>query len=167
MRMRATTATYDFRDKPAAYERLATELAGLLGGERDLIANAANTAALIFGALPDVNWAGFYFLKNGELVVGPFQGKPACVRIRLGQGVCGTAALRRAALIVPDVHDFPGHIACDEASRSEIVLPLASGTTLWGVLDLDSPLPARFDDADQRGLERLAGIFVGASSPPL
>jgi L-methionine (R)-S-oxide reductase len=165
--MRATTASYDFRDKAAAYERLAAELAGLLAGERDLIANAANTAALIFGALPDVNWAGFYFLKDGELVVGPFQGKPACVRIRLGQGVCGTAALRRATIIVPDVHAFPGHIACDEASRSEIVLPLATGATLWGVLDLDSPLPARFDDADQRGLERLARIFVEASAPGL
>jgi GAF domain-containing protein len=165
--MRTTSAPNDVRDKPAAYARLATELEGLLAGERDLIANAANASALIFGALPDLNWAGFYFLKGGELVVGPFQGKPACVRIRLRHGVCGTAAQRRTAIIVPDVHEFPGHIACDSASRSEIVLPLIAGATLWGVLDLDSPLPARFDDADLRGLERLVGIFVEASSPEL
>ena len=163
--MRTTTAPYDFRDKAVAYQRLATELEGLLAGERNLIANAANTSALIFGALPDVNWAGFYFLEDDELVVGPFQGKPACVRIRLGQGVCGTAARRRTAIIVPDVHEFAGHIACDAASRSEIVLPLIAGTTLWGVLDLDSPLPARFDESDLRGLERLVRIFVEASSP--
>ena len=165
--MRTTSAPHDFRDKAGAYERLAAELASLLAGERDLISNAANTSALIFGALPDINWAGFYFLRNGELVVGPFQGKPACVRIPLGRGVCGTAAQRRTAIIVPDVHAFPGHIACDAASRSEIVLPLVAGAALWGVLDLDSPLPARFDESDLRGLERLVRIFVEASSPEL
>src|SRR5262245_34243280 len=107
---------YDFHDKPSDYARLAEELAALLAGERDLIANAANTSALIFNALPDINWAGFYFFKQGELVVGPFQGKPACVRIALGKGVCGTAASTRATVVVRDVHQFPGHIACDAAS---------------------------------------------------
>ena len=151
---------YDFRDKPRDYARLRDELASLLAGERDLIANAANTAALIFAALPDVNWAGFYFLKHDELVVGPFQGKPACVRIALGRGVCGTAAAQRRTLLVPDVHRFPGHIACDAASRSEIVVPLIAGGTLLGVLDLDSPRPGRFDEADARGLESLADLFL-------
>jgi len=151
---------YDFRDKPRDYARLRDELASLLAGERDLIANAANTAALIFAALPDVNWAGFYFLKHGELVVGPFQGKPACVRIALGRGVCGTAAAQRRTLLVPDVHRFPGHIACDTASRSEIVVPLIAAEGLLGVLDIDSPLPGRFDAADARGLESLASQFM-------
>jgi len=151
---------YDFRDKPGDYARLRDELASLLAGERDLIANAANTAALIFAALPDVNWAGFYFLKDGELVVGPFQGRPACVRIALGRGVCGTAAAQRRTLVVPDVHQFPGHIACDAASRSEIVVPLIAAEGLLGVLDIDSPLPGRFDAADARGLESLASQFM-------
>ena len=151
---------YDFRDKSADYTRLAQELGALLAGERDLIANAANTAALIFDALPDLNWAGFYFVRDGELIVGPFQGKPACVRIAIGAGVCGTAAARRSTLVVPDVHEFPGHIACDGASRSEIVIPLISGGKLLGVLDIDSPRAARFDDADARGLERLAAVFL-------
>ena len=154
---------YDFKDKPADYARLRAELAALLAGESDLIANAANTSALIFDALPDVNWTGFYFLKGGELVVGPFQGKPACVRIAMGRGVCGTAAERRRTLLVPDVHDFPGHIACDTASRSEIVVPLIAGGTLLGVLDIDSPRPGRFDEADARGLESLAALFVAAA----
>ncbi|HEY8051291.1 MAG: GAF domain-containing protein [Steroidobacterales bacterium] len=154
---------YDFKDKPADYARLREELAALLAGESDLIANAANTAALIFDALPDLNWAGFYFLKAGELVVGPFQGKPACVRIALGRGVCGTAAERRRTLLVPDVHAFPGHIACDTASRSEIVVPLIASGTLLGVLDIDSPRPGRFDEADARGLEALAALFVAAA----
>jgi L-methionine (R)-S-oxide reductase len=157
---------HDFRDKPRAYEQLAQELGALLAGERDLIANAANTAALLFAALPQVNWAGFYFLKDGELVVGPFQGQPACVRIALGRGVCGTAAAERRTLIVPDVHEFPGHIACDAASRSEIVVPLLRGDTLLGVLDLDSPQPARFDAADAAGLERLAALFIAALAAP-
>jgi L-methionine (R)-S-oxide reductase len=155
---------HDFSDKNRAYAELAQQLAGLLAGERDLIANAANTAALLFAALPQVNWAGFYFLKDGELVVGPFQGQPACVRIALGRGVCGTAALERRTLVVPDVHAFPGHIACDAASRSEIVVPLLQGERLLGVLDLDSPVPARFDAADAAGLEQLAALFLSACS---
>ena len=157
---------HDFSDKRAAYGELARELAGILAGEHDLIANAANTAALIFQALPRVNWAGFYFFKDGELVVGPFQGKPACVRIALGRGVCGSAAAERRTLIVPDVHAFPGHIACDEASRSEVVVPLLKGTRLLGVLDLDSPAPARFDDEDAAGLEALAAIFLAHVEAP-
>ena len=156
------TTAYDFRDKPAAYEGLRRELAALLEGESDRIANAANTCALIFSALPDVNWAGFYFLSGGELVVGPFQGKPACVRIRLGSGVCGSAAAERRTLVVPDVHAFAGHIACDPASRSEIVVPLIAGGELLGVLDLDSPLPGRFDAHDRVGLEALAAVFVAS-----
>jgi L-methionine (R)-S-oxide reductase len=156
------TARYEFRDKAGDYARLAQELESLLAGERDLIANAANTAALLFNALPDVNWVGFYLLKAGELVVGPFQGKPACVRIALGKGVCGTAAAERRTVLVPDVHAFPGHIACDEASRSEIVVPLMKTGELLGVLDLDSPRLARFDEADRRGLERLAALFLAA-----
>lgn len=151
---------HDFSDKRAAYAELARELAGILAGERDLIANAANTAALIFNALPEVNWAGFYFLRDGELVVGPFQGRPACVRIALGRGVCGTAAAQQRTLIVPDVHAFPGHIACDEASRSELVVPLLVGARLLGVLDLDSPVPARFDAEDAAGIESLAALFL-------
>jgi L-methionine (R)-S-oxide reductase len=151
---------YEFRDKAADYARLADELAGLLEGERDLVANAANMASLLFHALPDVNWAGFYFMKEGELVVGPFQGQPACVRIAVGKGVCGTAAARRETVLVPDVHAFPGHIACDAASRSEIVVPLVRDGALLGVLDIDSPRLARFDAADRRGIEGLAQIFV-------
>jgi len=154
---------HDFTDKSAGYERLAAQLRGLLAGESDPIANAANTAALLFDALPDLNWAGFYFLRGGELVVGPFQGKPACVRIALGRGVCGTAAAKRETLIVPDVNAFPGHIACDGASQSEVVVPLLAAQRLAGVLDLDSPRLARFDAVDARGLERLAELFVQAS----
>jgi GAF domain-containing protein len=160
---------YEFTDKRSDYARLAAELAALLAGERDRVANAANTAALIFEVLPDINWAGFYFLRGAELVVGPFQGKPACVRIALGKGVCGTAAAQRRTLLVPDVHEFPGHIACDAASRSEVVVPLIDDGTLLGVLDIDSPRTARFDADDARGLEELARVFVascaGAASP--
>ena len=158
--MSFTGQRYDFRDQAGDYARLAEELGGLLSGESDFVANAANTAALIFAALPDLNWAGFYFLKRGELVVGPFQGKPACVRIALGKGVCGTAAAERRTLVVPDVNAFPGHIACDGASKSEIVVPLIAGRELLGVLDIDSPRIARFDEGDARGLERLAAIFL-------
>lgn len=154
---------YDFTDKRAAYEQLARQLGGLLADETDPIANAANTAALLFDALPAVSWAGFYFIRGGELVVGPFQGKPACVRIALGRGVCGTAAAEKSTIIVPDVNAFPGHIACDSASRSEIVVPLMRADRVLGVLDLDSTSPARFDEADARGLERLAALFVQAS----
>jgi GAF domain-containing protein len=151
---------YDFQDQAGDYTRLAEELGGLLRGESDFVANAANTAALIFDALPDLNWAGFYFLKEGELIVGPFQGKPACVRIALGRGVCGTAAAERKTIVVPDVDVFPGHIACDSASRSEIVVPLITDGKLVGVLDIDSPLLARFNEGDARGLERIAAVFL-------
>jgi L-methionine (R)-S-oxide reductase len=147
-------------DKITLYDALAGDLRALLHGERDLIANAANMAALIYHSLPDLNWAGLYLLKEGELVLGPFQGKPACVRIALGKGVCGTAAARRASVVVPDVDAFPGHIACDSASRSELVVPIVKDTTLLGVLDLDSPSPGRFDDRDREGCEALVRIFV-------
>lgn len=161
--MEYTSKRYEFRNKDADYASLAEELTGLLTGERDFIANAANTSALLFDALPDINWAGFYFLRNGELVVGPFQGKPACVRIPLGKGVCGTAAANRKTIVVRDVHEFPGHIACDAASQSEIVVPLLKGDELLGVLDIDSPSVGRFDDADRRGIERLANLFIASS----
>jgi L-methionine (R)-S-oxide reductase len=160
--MSFTAQRYDFRDQAGDYARLAEELGGLLSGERDFVANAANTAALVFDALPDLNWAGFYFLKGGELVVGPFQGKPACVRIAMGKGVCGTAAVRRKTIIVPDVNAFPGHIACDAASQSEMVVPLVARNELLGVLDVDSPRRARFDAGDARGLERLAALFLAS-----
>jgi L-methionine (R)-S-oxide reductase len=155
-----TSRRYDFKDKDSDYAQLATELAGLLAGEKDLIANAANTSALIFETVPALNWAGVYFLRDGGLIVGPFQGKPACVRIALGAGVCGQAAARNATIVVPDVHQFPGHIACDAASLSEIVIPLNSNGALVGVLDIDSPQLNRFDDADRRGLERLAAVLM-------
>jgi L-methionine (R)-S-oxide reductase len=158
--MSFTGKRYDFRDKAADYAQRGEELSGLLSGESDFVANAANTSALIFDALPDLNWVGFYFLKGDELVVGPFQGKPACVRIALGKGVCGTAAVERRTIVVPDVAAFPGHIACDAASRSEVVVPLIAGRELLGVLDLDSPRLSRFDEDDARGLERLAAIFL-------
>jgi GAF domain-containing protein len=154
--------TYDFKNTDVAWSELARDLAALLHGERDLIANAANTAALIWDALPGLNWAGFYLYKSGELVLGPFQGKPACVRIALGRGVCGTAAARRETVVVEDVHAFPGHIACDTASNSEVVIPLVRNGELLGVLDLDSPNLARFGSADARGLETLAKIFVNS-----
>lgn len=160
--MSHATQTYDFGSPESAYAELARDLEALLAGERDLIANAANTAALIFDALPDLNWAGFYLLKDGELVLGPFQGKPACVRIAVGRGVCGTAADRRETVLVPDVHAFPGHIACDSASNSEVVVPLVRGGALLGVLDLDSPRHGRFAEVDARGLERLARIFIAS-----
>lgn len=149
--------------KNESYAELAAIAESLLGGESDRIANAANFSALLYHALPDLNWCGFYFFDGRELVVGPFQGKPACVRIPLGKGVCGAAAATRATQRVDDVHAFPGHIACDAASRSEIVVPLVdSGGNLIGVLDLDSPSPARFDADDQAGLERLAAVFMAA-----
>ena len=135
---------------------------GVFAGERDPWANAANAAALVFEALPDLNWAGFYFLRRGELVVGPFQGRTACVRIPLGTGVCGTAAARRATVIVPDVHDFPGHIACDSASNSELVVPMLSGERLIGVLDLDSPRLGRFGPAEAALCESLVERLVAA-----
>ena len=149
-------------DKVAAYAELETGLRALLTGEHDLIANAANLAALLYWTLPQLNWAGFYLVepRRGDLLLGPFQGKPACVRIPIGRGVCGTAAARRETVVVPDVHAFPGHIACDSASNSEIVVPILRGDRLIGVLDLDSPVPARFDGEDAAGLERLVRVFV-------
>jgi L-methionine (R)-S-oxide reductase len=147
-------------DKAELYRELAEQARALLHGERDRIANAANFAALVYNALPDLNWAGFYFFDGSELVVGPFQGQPACVRITIGKGVCGTAAATRQTQVVPDVDAFPGHIACDSASRSEIVVPLVDGERLVGVWDVDSPELARFDADDRDGMERLAGIFM-------
>jgi GAF domain-containing protein len=145
--------------KPALYVELEKQLRSLLKGETDLIANTANTAALLYHSLPDLNWAGFYFLKGDVLVLGPFQGQPACVRIPLGRGVCGTAANERRTLVVPNVHEFPGHIACDSASNSEIVIPLQKDEKVLGVLDLDSPNLGRFDDTDREGLERLVRLL--------
>jgi len=149
--------------KSQLYAQLATQLSSLLAGERDLIANAANFSSLIFHSLPDLNWAGFYFLKDNELVLGPFQGRPACVRIAMGKGVCGTAAADGVTTIVPNVHEFPGHIACDSASNSEIVIPLIKGERLIGVLDLDSPLFARFDSEDRSALNQLVSVLVQSS----
>jgi L-methionine (R)-S-oxide reductase len=146
--------------KSELYNQLAAQLASLLAGECDLIANAANFSSLIFHSLPDLNWAGFYFVKGDELMLGPFQGQPACVRIAIGKGVCGTAAARRTTTIVPNVHEFPGHIACDTASNSEIVVPLMKDERLIGVLDLDSPVLARFDEVDGQGLNSLIGLLV-------
>lgn len=149
--------------KAEIYEELVRQARGLLDGERDLIANAANIAALIWQIVPDINWAGFYLMKDGELVLGPFQGKPACVRIAVGKGVCGTAAARGETVLVEDVHAFAGHIACDSASNSEIVVPLIKGVDVYGVLDIDSPLHARFDAEDRAGFEALVRFFVDAT----
>lgn len=149
--------------KPQIYRELALMAEGLFRGERDPIANAANLSALLWFGLADLNWAGFYFLRGARLVLGPFQGKPACVRIDIGKGVCGAAAAQRKTLIVPDVEAFPGHIACDIASRSELVVPLLDGTRFIGVLDLDSPSHARFDPEDAKGVEALATLWVAAS----
>jgi GAF domain-containing protein len=147
-------------DIPANWPELLEQAHALVDGERDPIANAANLAALLYGALPDINWAGFYLLKEGELVLGPFQGKPACVRIALGKGVCGSAAERRETIVVDDVHAFPGHIACDAASKAEIVVPLLHDGAVIGVLDIDSPRFARFDADDRKGLEAVAALYV-------
>ena len=148
------------RDKGACYRLVHSQLSALMEGERDALANLANAAALIYHALPDLNWAGFYLYKQGMLVLGPFQGMPACVRIPLARGVCGAAARERRTQVVPDVHAFPGHIACDAASRSEIVVPLLDGERLLGVVDVDSPLPGRFDEGDREGLEALARLLI-------
>ena len=149
--------------KPALYAALTQEIRGLVEGERDLIANLANAAALLFYALEDVNWVGFYLLKDGELVVGPFQGRPACVRIALGKGVCGTSAMQRTSVVVPNVHEFPGHIACDSASNSEVVTPMIRHGELLGVLDIDSPTFNRFDEEDRAGLEAFVEALLGSS----
>ncbi len=148
--------------KSEQYASLADQARGLLAAERDMIANAANFSALLYHTLEDVNWVDFYFFKEGELVVGPFQGKPACVRIALGRGVCGGAAAARKTVLVPDVDAFPGHIACDAASRAEVVVPLVRDGALLGVLDIDSPVAARFDEDDVKGLEALAQIFLAS-----
>lgn len=146
--------------KSVLYRELLAQVAALLDGEADWLANSANVAALIYQGVPGLNWAGFYFLRGGELVLGPFQGKVACVRIALGRGVCGAAAQRQETVVVPDVEKFPGHIACDHASRSEIVLPLIKDGVLLGVLDLDSPHLAHFDAEDAAGLDRIIGVFL-------
>ncbi|WP_225766147.1 GAF domain-containing protein [Stenotrophomonas sp. Marseille-Q4652] len=148
--------------KPEQYAQLLEQARGLLYGEHDRIANAANLSALVYHSLPDLNWVGFYFYDGNELVVGPFQGLPACVRIPLHKGVCGAAASTRQTQRVEDVHAFPGHIACDAASRSELVVPLVRNGELVGVFDLDSPLPGRFDAEDQQGLEAIAQAWIEA-----
>jgi L-methionine (R)-S-oxide reductase len=150
-------------DKAALYAQIHKELAALFEGERDWIANTANCAALLYQSLPELNWAGFYFLKGEDLVLGPFQGKPACVRIGPGRGVCGAAVLAKETLIVANVHEFPGHIACDAASKSEIVVPLFKDGRLLGVLDLDSPVVGRFDRTDASGLELIAAALIAYS----
>jgi L-methionine (R)-S-oxide reductase len=146
--------------KAALYEELAKQLDSVLSGEPDAVANLANAAAVIFHGLPRLNWAGFYLLKGGELVLGPFQGKPACIRIPLGRGVCGTAAATGKTLLVEDVHAFPGHIACDADSASELVVPLVRDGRVLGVLDLDSPATSRFDAEDATGCEALAAVIL-------
>jgi L-methionine (R)-S-oxide reductase len=157
------TAQISHGSKPALYDELYAQARALFEGERDATANAANLAALLFQQLPDLSWAGFYWMKGGGLVLGPFQGKPACVRIAVGHGVCGTAARDRSTVVVPDVTAFPGHIACDSASRSEVVVPVVRGGDVLGVLDLDSPSLARFDADDARGLERLVALYAASS----
>ena len=150
----------DTQNKAEMYASLLQQAQGLFYDEKDLIANAANLSSLLFNTLDKVNWAGFYLYKDGELVLGPFQGLPACIRIAMGRGVCGTAAETRETQLVEDVHAFEGHIACDAASRSEIVVPLVKDGELLGVLDIDSPVVARFDDEDKIGIEKLADEFV-------
>jgi GAF domain-containing protein len=147
--------------RPANDLSLCQALVSLIRDETDALANLANSAALLYHSLENVNWAGFYLYKEGQLILGPFQGKPACIRIPLGKGVCGTAAQSRKTLVVPDVHLFPGHIACDGASASEIVVPIVKGDRLYGVLDVDSPIVSRFGDADQTALEEFAEILSG------
>ena len=159
MQVDSTTSRPDTADKDP-YETLAVQMRELLRDEPDFLANAANVASLLYHGLPELNWVGFYWLKQGQLVLGPFQGKPACTRIALGRGVCGTAAEKRQTVVVPDVEKFPGHIACDVASRSEIVVPLVVAQRLVGVLDVDSARVGRFDDTDRQGLERLAKVFL-------
>jgi L-methionine (R)-S-oxide reductase len=155
------TAAIDAKlPKRELYAELAKQVRSLVADERDFIANLANASALLFYSLEDVNWAGFYLLKDGELVVGPFQGRPACVRIALGKGVCGASASSRSTLVVPNVHEFAGHIACDSASNSEIVTPLIRDSELLGVLDIDSPKFARFDDEDRAGLEKFVEALL-------
>jgi GAF domain-containing protein len=152
--------------KTSIYEDLRHQLPKLIAGQTDFLANISNFAALLFSSLPDLNWAGFYLLRGTDLVLGPFQGKPACSCISLGDGVCGTAALKRAAILVPDVHAFPGHIVCDEASQSEIVLPVFKDDRLIGVLDMDSPILARFDEVDREQMDQLLRILMDGTVVP-
>ncbi|MDE2280079.1 MAG: GAF domain-containing protein [Xanthomonadaceae bacterium] len=153
--------TQAYAEKREHYADLAQQLRGMIAGERDLIANAANFSALVFHSLPGLNWCGFYLYDGNELVVGPFQGRPACIRIALGRGVCGTAAQTRQTQVVRDVNAFDGHIACDAASQSEIVVPLVKADgSLLGVWDVDSPHVARFDDEDRAGMEALCAVFM-------
>ena len=153
-------ADTDLREQPEPYDGLRREVVALLEGEPDWLANLANVAAAVYDRLDGLNWAGFYLLRGGELVLGPFQGRPACVRIAVGSGVCGTAVAQRASQVVADVHAFPGHIACDPRSRSELVVPICVGERVRGVLDLDSDRPARFDERDRTGLEALVAAIV-------
>jgi L-methionine (R)-S-oxide reductase len=157
-----TSPAPDRTDKKTRYAEIHRSLQAVLTGESDPIANLANAAALLFWSLPAINWAGFYLLKEQELVLGPFQGKIACVRIKLGQGVCGNAAEQRQTLVIPNVHEFPGHIACDSASNSEIVVPMVKNDALIGVLDIDSPEFARFDDNDKTELQKFVQILITA-----
>ena len=161
--MFATAPARQHGSKPELYKELLDQANALFEGEHDYVANAANLSALLYHSLEYLNWAGFYFLKDEGLVLGPFQGKPACVRIAVGKGVCGTAARDKKAIVVPDVEKFPGHIACDSASKSEIVVPLVRFGKVIGVLDLDSPNLDRFDDDDRRGLEALVDVFLNAT----
>ena len=159
-----TVTAAEGQTKGETYAELAAQLRALMEGEDDFIANAANFSSLLFYSLPGLNWAGLYLLKGGGLVLGPFQGRPACVRIAVGSGVCGTAAAGRRTVVVPNVHEFPGHIACDSASNSEVVVPLLKGGDLLGVLDLDSPDFGRFDEEDARGLESLVRVLLGGGA---
>ncbi len=151
-------------DKNSFYSELTAQTHALLSGERDWLANMAQFAALIFYSLPEINWAGFYLYKEQQLIVGPFQGKPACVRIAMGKGVCGSSATTRETIIVPDVEVFAGHIVCDSDSRSEIVLPLIKNQQLLGVFDIDSPKPSRFDETDAKHLSHLISFLLEASA---
>jgi L-methionine (R)-S-oxide reductase len=156
----------DHVSKICVYEKLRSELPNLIGNQTDFLANISNFAALLFNTLPSLNWAGFYLLRGTDLVLGPFQGKPACSCIAMGDGVCGTAALQRAAVVVPDVHAFPGHIVCDEASQSEMVLPVFKDGHLVGVLDLDSPLSGRFDETDRDSIQQLLQTLMDGTVVP-
>ena len=157
--MKTTSMTYP-AEKTALYRLLRTQLQGLTDGVPYLLANLANASALIYQALTDINWAGFYLMQDGKLVLGPFQGKPACVEIQVGSGVCGTAVQQDEIMLVENVHEFPGHIACDSASNSEIVIPMHKGGEIVGVLDIDSPVLARFDKEDEQGLAELVRILM-------
>lgn len=163
-KMQSLTGVEPASSKYALYQQICEQLEALLGDEANVMANAANTSALLFQALPDVNWVGFYMVEGKDLVLGPFQGKPACVRIPIGKGVCGSAAAQRKTIVVPDVSRFPGHIACDEASNSEIVVPLLNWGHVLGVLDIDSASVDRFDDDDREGIESIVSVFLASQT---